>query len=144
MKILKRMSKVSLWQATAPGRAVVLWEQEFQGSLQPEEFPRNTFDFLSRVDRFSRYRLMFVFSICRLVTRRCYSLSNMCLLAPAAQRTRPTKSCVQYHNFFGNNIIDNQPKSCIFVEVDDLWSTGRSPHFNAPACSIQKFYLRCK
>jgi hypothetical protein len=39
------MSKVSLWLATVPGRAVVLWEQEFQASLQPEEFTSDTFDF---------------------------------------------------------------------------------------------------
>jgi hypothetical protein len=24
----------------------------------------------------------------------------------------------------GNNIIDNSLKSCIFVEIDGLWSTG--------------------
>jgi hypothetical protein len=43
------MSKASLWQATAQGRAVVLWEREFQGLLLPGEFTRNTSDsYLSR------------------------------------------------------------------------------------------------
>lgn len=48
-----------LWQATASGRAAVLWEQEFRGSLQLEEFPENTSDPLNRVD--SRYGLMFFY-----------------------------------------------------------------------------------
>ena len=32
-------------------------------------------------------------------------------------------------------------KSSIFIEVDNLWIIGRSPHFTAPACSIQNIRL---
>jgi hypothetical protein len=38
----------------------------------------------------------------------------------------------------GKNINDNGLKSSIFVDVNDLWIAGRSPHFNAPACSMKK------
>jgi len=45
---------------------------------------------MSRVDRFLPiYRLMFVFSVCRLVSRRCHSISTMYPLAPAPHRIPP-------------------------------------------------------
>jgi len=43
---------------------------------------------LSRVDRFLPiFRLMFVFSVCRLISRRCHIISTIHPLAPAPHRT---------------------------------------------------------
>jgi hypothetical protein len=54
----------------------------------------------------------------------------------------PQKPYHPYRNYFENNIIIyNGLNSCIFINMDDLCSTGSCPYLNAPACSIQKFVI---
>ena len=64
---------------------------------------------------------MFVFSVYRLVSRRCHNISTMYPLAPASNTTNEP-----YHNYFGNNINDYELKSSIFFKVDVLLTSGRS------------------
>ena len=87
---------------------------------------------MRRVDRCSRYnRPGFVFFLNRLVSRRCRNVSYMYTLAPAPHRTGNS-----YHTYRGNNIIDYGLKSCIFIEVGCLRSTGRTVGSDSVAGSL--------
>jgi hypothetical protein len=70
---------------------------------------------------------MFVFSVYRLVSRRCHNISTMYPLAPA-----PYETILSYHHYRGNDIIYYVLKSSIFIALDVLRTTGRHKHPDNP------------
>ena len=75
--------------------------------------------FLSRIDRFLPiYKLMFVFSVYCLISRRCHNISTMYPLASA-----PYETVLSCHHYRGNDIlyyVYYVLKSSIFIVLDVL------------------------